>query len=125
SGRTLGQRPLQAAASVISAIASSATRNGRGSPVPSSSATQAIAAETVGVQTTEASLRFQASAAAQPTKPARTPAAVPAGITWKRRVSSHNIGGRITAAVVAYAVLAKMALGEVRAAHTTHIPAYA
>ena len=101
SGRKASQRPVLAAASAIKAIKSSAVTKGNGPCVPTSNASAATAANATGGTTTEASFCVQASAAARATNITRAVAAAHGGITLKRSVSSHSMGGRMTAAVVA------------------------
>src|ERR1035438_3544461 len=125
TNRRPSQRSRAAAASLASAITRSAARYGTRSCDTISNASAVNAAALWAAQTTGARLRFQAKANAATTNALSNPAVAEADKIWKRSVSSPSMGARISAAVTAYAVLAKRAPAGTRVAHTNHVPAYA
>src|SRR5512147_877096 len=106
TGLRLHHRPLPAASSVTSAMASSAALNGTRSCVAIDRASAVMADVTPATQTTGARPRLQASAVAATTNETSTEAVTVVDSTLKTRVSSHSMGARINAAVAAYDVLA-------------------
>src|ERR1035441_4607601 len=99
--RTPSPRSRAAAYSPIRTIASSAAMKGRSVCVAIDKARASGAAAALATQTTDARLRFHASAEAAQTNAPSTAAVAAAGNTLKRRVSSQSMGARIKADVQA------------------------
>src|SRR5487761_526277 len=107
--RTAELRLWAAAYSLAMAMTRMATMKGSRSWVATAMIREAVLPAAVVTQTTAAKWRFHARTKDATTNAARTEAAIAAGKTLNRRVSSHNMGTRIRTDVAAYAMLANRA----------------